>query len=274
MKIKYLGTAAAEGVPALFCECDTCKEARKLGGKEIRTRSQALIDDKLMLDFPADTYFHSLIHGIELKDVHHYLITHPHSDHFYPEDFSMLGKGFANLSDTTPSYRFYGGAEMVSLSLPHIKNVGNRIEMFALEPFKTYEIAGFEVTPLEANHGTKNPFIYIIKSKDKCMLYAHDTGLLPESTMNYLRENKPYFNFISWDCCSGSEEKLNYTSHLCLGYIRSTVKEFNTLGLTDSKTKHCVNHFSHNGPDILYKNRGVYEKEGFIMSYDGLEIEF
>ena len=31
MKIKYLGTAAAEGVPAIFCNCETCKEARKLG---------------------------------------------------------------------------------------------------------------------------------------------------------------------------------------------------------------------------------------------------
>ena len=26
MKLKYLGTAAAEGVPAIFCECENCKE--------------------------------------------------------------------------------------------------------------------------------------------------------------------------------------------------------------------------------------------------------
>lgn len=48
MKIKYLGTAAAEGIPALFCRCDICKEARKRGGREIRTRSQAIIDEKLL----------------------------------------------------------------------------------------------------------------------------------------------------------------------------------------------------------------------------------
>lgn len=29
MKLKYFGTAAAEGVPALFCKCDLCQEARK-----------------------------------------------------------------------------------------------------------------------------------------------------------------------------------------------------------------------------------------------------
>ncbi len=49
MKIKYLGTAAAEGIPAIFCECKICKKARELGGKNIRTRSQALINDDLFI---------------------------------------------------------------------------------------------------------------------------------------------------------------------------------------------------------------------------------
>ena len=31
MKILYLGTGAAEGVPAVFCNCDTCREARRRG---------------------------------------------------------------------------------------------------------------------------------------------------------------------------------------------------------------------------------------------------
>lgn len=55
MKIKYLGTAAAEGIPAIFCHCEICKHAREHGGKNIRTRAQALIDDKIMLDLGPDT---------------------------------------------------------------------------------------------------------------------------------------------------------------------------------------------------------------------------
>jgi phosphoribosyl 1,2-cyclic phosphodiesterase len=31
MKLNFLGTAAAEGFPAIFCNCEYCKEARKLG---------------------------------------------------------------------------------------------------------------------------------------------------------------------------------------------------------------------------------------------------
>ena len=45
MKIHILGTAAAEGFPAMFCECDTCKIARAEGGRSIRARSQAVIDE-------------------------------------------------------------------------------------------------------------------------------------------------------------------------------------------------------------------------------------
>ena len=31
MKFKYLGTAAAEGWPAMFCSCDACNRARTSG---------------------------------------------------------------------------------------------------------------------------------------------------------------------------------------------------------------------------------------------------
>jgi len=44
MEIQYLGTAAAEGFPALFCDCETCKKARNTGGKDVRTRTQSIVD--------------------------------------------------------------------------------------------------------------------------------------------------------------------------------------------------------------------------------------
>ena len=55
MKFKFLGTAAAEGIPGPFCACENCRLAREEGGRSIRGRSQALVDDCLLIDFPADT---------------------------------------------------------------------------------------------------------------------------------------------------------------------------------------------------------------------------
>ena len=37
MRIRFLGTAAYEGIPALFCPCDICKNAREKGGRENST---------------------------------------------------------------------------------------------------------------------------------------------------------------------------------------------------------------------------------------------
>ena len=57
MKIKFLGTAAAEAYPAMFCDCENCKKAESLGGKNIRTRSQALIENDMLIDFPSILIF-------------------------------------------------------------------------------------------------------------------------------------------------------------------------------------------------------------------------
>ena len=53
MKIKYYGTGDGYGIPEPFCSCRLCAYAREHGGKDIRTRSQAVIDD-IMIDFSKD----------------------------------------------------------------------------------------------------------------------------------------------------------------------------------------------------------------------------
>ena len=84
MKIKYLGTAAYEGVPALFCNCRVCKSAKKLGGRNIRSRSRALISEELLMDFNADTVWHYHKYGFDWEKICGVLITHAHCDHLYP----------------------------------------------------------------------------------------------------------------------------------------------------------------------------------------------
>lgn len=106
MKITYLGTAATEGFPALFCNCKYCKEGRELGGKNIRTRSQALINDDLLIDFPADTYSHFLQNGIEGDKIKYLFITHSHSDHFYTNDLFIRSGVFAH-DMRTPTLKMF-----------------------------------------------------------------------------------------------------------------------------------------------------------------------
>ena len=86
MKIKYLGTGAAEGIPALFWRCAICNEARKRGGRELRTRSQAIIDDILIGMKKTDGEYISII------DRHEAISYAMH--HAQPGDIVVLaGKG-------------------------------------------------------------------------------------------------------------------------------------------------------------------------------------
>ena len=99
MEIQYLGTASAEGLPALFCSCEICKRAREAKGKELRTRTQALVDKKILIDLPPDTYMHSLKYSLELGQVRHLLITHSHMDHFFPVELIHRHEHFGHYAE-------------------------------------------------------------------------------------------------------------------------------------------------------------------------------
>ena len=69
MKFQYLGTAAAEGIPALFCDCEICREASLRGGKELRMRSGALVNDQLLIDLSPDLFAAKLQFNLDLSKV-------------------------------------------------------------------------------------------------------------------------------------------------------------------------------------------------------------
>ena len=75
MKIQFLGTAAFEGIPAIFCDCEVCKRSMESGGRNIRTRSQAIIDEDLLIDFPPDTYMHFVGNGILPEKIKNCIMT-------------------------------------------------------------------------------------------------------------------------------------------------------------------------------------------------------
>lgn len=93
MKLKFLGTGASEAIPGLFCDCDICTRSMQAGGKNIRTRSQAIVDDTILIDFPPDTYLHLLRDRIPLTKIHTCIITHNHCDHLCPDELEARRAG-------------------------------------------------------------------------------------------------------------------------------------------------------------------------------------
>ena len=95
MRVLFLGTAAAEGWPGLFCRCKDCQRARELGGNNIRTRVSLQLGSQYKVDFPPDSYFQMLKYDLSYADLKHLFITHTHQDHFYADDLGMRAAPFA-----------------------------------------------------------------------------------------------------------------------------------------------------------------------------------
>ncbi|OOC61293.1 MBL fold metallo-hydrolase [Paenibacillus ihbetae] len=146
MKVHFLGTAAAEGFPNPYCRCDACRNARSLGGKNIRTRSSVLIDGMIKVDYSADSHMQALRDGIDLGAVEHLLFTRTHYDHFQPSDLYNRVDGFAHGIDQP--LHIYGNDAAVSQSISAIgPDAGDRFSFgFLHDDFeRAFEPAGIKV---------------------------------------------------------------------------------------------------------------------------------
>ncbi|MCI8602355.1 MAG: MBL fold metallo-hydrolase [Oscillospiraceae bacterium] len=281
MKFRFLGTAAAEGWPAVFCNCPHCLEAARRGGKNIRTRSQALINDDLLLDFPPDTYLHKLQLGLDLSAVRYLLLTHWHMDHFYPQELTIRGGGYSHNMVSQQLHIFCGQDAqdffMSGVSWELEKSSEHDLIWHILTPFKTEQADGYAITPLPARHMLERPgstpFFYLIEKEGKSVLYCHDTGWFYDEVWEFLEKRGQPVDLISFDCTGGPLENGPKSGHM--GYIddirvREKLRE---IGICGENTCCIVNHFSHNSGMLHEELCETLNPQGFEVSYDGMEIE-
>lgn len=271
MKITYLGTAAAEGFPGIFCNCDFCRSARKKGGKNIRTRSQTLINDDLLIDFPPDTYHHFLSNSIEGDRIKYLLITHSHADHLYLEDFAMRGGAFShNEREEILTIVASGDA------YDKLRAFGNRkTELIKVEPFETLTFGEYEITALPARHGGGKigALNYIIKG-NKTILYLHDTGYPYEETFEFVRQKGFRFDLVSYDCTNVLIPISNEGSHMGIPNDLAARERLREIGAVSDKTISVINHFSHNANPDHDRLTELTKDTDFLVSYDGMSIDF
>lgn len=278
MKLKYLGTAAAEGVPGIFCDCENCKRSRKLGGRNFRTRSQAIVDDTLLIDFPADTYLHFLQHNLPLTKIKSCIITHSHMDHLYPEDLGMRLPGFAHIDsgEALTLYSAESGYQMIQELIKRRNFSEKDLRVILIKPFESFEADGYRITPIKASHDPEStPVVYAIEKDGKRLLYFNDSSEPCEESMACLKtfSDQP-FDLISLDCTESCNE-MDYVGHMNLKRCAALRKVFYEIGIADEHTKFVLNHFSHNGKNCVYDDFvKIAAAEDFDISYDGMEIEF
>lgn len=267
MKFTYLGTAAAEGFPAVFCNCVHCKEARRLGGKNIRTRSQSLINDDLLIDLPADTYCHFLANGIEGDKIKYLLVTHSHPDHLYPAELEMRSGCFAH-NMRAPKLQIFcskGAFEAVKTKVP--ENEGYELNL--IKPFEKFTLEGYEITPLAARHMEGDDAVFYVVKGEKTLLYAHDTGFFFEEVFDFIKKENLYFDFITLDCTNVDIPISDSGTHMGLPNIDRLMKRLEELSAVDENTVKYVNHFSHNAEPLQHVLEEKVSEKGFKVAFDG-----
>lgn len=275
MKLQYFGTAAAEGVPALYCECPLCQKAKQNGGKDIRTRSQSLVDDRLLIDLPGDTYAHYLKYGFDLSNIGHLLVTHSHSDHFYAEDLVLRLSGY--VPQVPQTLNVYGNQRVYDFMKRVFDLEGyweeDRVAFHLVEPFQPFNVLDYEVTPLAADHDQRETcLMYDINNGDRRLLYAHDTGEFLQETWDYLEAKRPFYHYVSIDCNHQADDSVR--NHQGFPNNLKTRERLLALGIVDENTEFVCNHFSHNSKLTHQEMLDLVRPHGFDVAYDGLIKEF
>ena len=279
MKLQYLGTAAAEGMPAVFCQCPICREAARRGGKDLRFRTSAMVNDTLLIDISPDLYAQKLKFQLDLGNVRNIIVTHAHMDHFNREEVSMFVEPFAHLENRS-RLTLYGSAftgrvweEYLHTALMKEPGLEGKINFRVLAPFETEEIEGVTVTALEAVHSCPESLIYLLEQDGVRLLYGNDTGVFPEKTWAYLRTqaNLP-LTVVSLDSTMG-KPKSNYNGHMTLQQNIETRRRMLDEGIAMENTRFICHHFSHNGLVLQKEMEEMMGPEHFEIAYDGKVVE-
>ena len=274
MKIKILGTAAYERVPAMFCQCAVCEQARKLRGKNMRSQAQTLINDDLLVDFGQDNYLHYLNSDADYTKIKNIIVTHTHEDHFMPNELCMTTGGFAH-NDITEPIGIWGNKHCAELfSTNPYKTI---CTMHQIVAYDTFRAGKYTITALPASHGTTEPFVYIISDGEKTILYNNDTGFWKDEVYDFVAKQQYHFDCVLCDCTFGFQDRTG-VSHMSLENNKAHRQRLLQLGVINQDTTWVVTHFSHNGlsrdgkPVTAQELENIVAKDGMVAAYDGIVI--
>ena len=267
MKLKFLGTCGCFRPSELFHSDEGADTIRNK--KILHLRAQLLINNDLLIDFPEDTYFKVLEYNIDLSAVENILITHSHSDHFYPDDLSLRGGAFAH-DMTAPEITVYGDKKVTD-KLKKQKADHDTYNAEEVFDFKSFTAGKYTVTPLTAKHDPlEESFIYLIDDGKVRLLYATDTMIFPEKTFEYLK-TVSHIDAIIYDCTSYTGGYMD--THMCCDDNTKCTEILRSFGVIDDTTAIYPIHLPPYMPFVTDKEQTA-EKYGYTaIPYDGMEAE-
>lgn len=270
MRIQILGTAAAEGWPAVFCGCETCARARAAGGKDIRTRASVLVDGVHKIDLPPDTHYHSFKHGIEFSKLQTLLITHSHEDHFALGEMIYFKKPFAHNLAHSP-IKLHANQAVLDLLESRWASDNLPLETHLAQAYAPINAGALRFTPIPAHHKLDEQALnYVVTSPEATVLYASDTGPYDEPTLGHLKNYS--FDMLIIECTQG----MLGTPAVCHMEWQAVLDLRDILdkaGSLKPDVRTVITHFSHNIGMLHHEIEAIASPEKVEVAYDGVSFD-
>ena len=262
-----MGTGAAEGIPAFWADTFVSNYARKHRGKDVRTRSAALIDDCLKIDLGPDTLMQT--HRDELDPCLWTAVffTHSDDDHFAPAELQYGLFPFNNRENL--SYTIFGNGSICDTLKARYPQWP--MEIVRTTSFRPVKHGRYCITPIKARHKPEeDSHNFIFDDGEKTLLYATDTGIWEAETWAFLESVR--LDGLILECTEGISGT-GYDGHLDLNEFESVIERLRTMETVGPKTTICTTHHSHNGGATHAMLEERLNPQGVLVGYDGLVLE-
>ena len=269
MELLFLGTAAAEGIPSMYCNCDTCKIARVKRGKNVRNRSSVLVNGDLCIDFGPDIFHAVIQNDVNLSELKYLLVTHSHFDHFYPENLEIRSRRY--LKGETEKLNIIANAVVfMKLSMLGYSDEAMNVSRVSAEKYEQIACPPYKILPVPANHAHEfgGAMNYIISEGNTSVLYATDTGIYTEE--GFVRLQGSNIDAVVLDGTNlFSATSKNHLNLEGVCKMRDLMKEY---GVIKENALVILTHFSHEGIPMHEALEEQVMELGMIAAYDGFKI--
>lgn len=267
MKFRLLGTGAADGIPSLFYDDEVSRFARLHGGKDVRTRTSALIDDEILIDLGPD--LNAQVHRSQLdpSEWSAVIFTHSDDDHVQVNELQYALYPFTD-------------REFMPFTIYANEVVLNRIarrypewpmELVLTHSFRTFQHGGHRITPIRARHiDSEDCQNLLIQTETATALYASDTGVPYDETFEFLQDH--VLDLLILECTDGFCPQ-PYDGHLDIEECQAVVDRLRRQGTVSATTQVFTTHHSIRGKALHHQLEEVLGPHGIHPGFDGQIIE-
>lgn len=254
--MQFLGTAAADLLPAPLCKCPICTEARKDPSLH-RYRCSFLLDKWDLIDCGPELGAAAMRFGADLTELKNIFITHTHSDHFCTSN-----AGFIKMSATrnkAPVEIYISGAGLSRMTRTYelLTEAGIRsdateafekgyVNFHKVDPGVPFSAGGYDIIAVPTTHmvaGVENAINYRFSKDGQSLLYACDTGIYLPEALEILKGSR--VDKLVMEGTWGNRTDISLDSHLNAYAFTDQLDVFRKLDIIRDDTKIYCTHINH-----------------------------